>query len=379
MTFLIFLGILSVLVLIHEFGHFIVAVLSGIRVEEFAFGLPFTRPLVSIKIKNTKFSIYPLMFGGFVKLYGEEGSTEHDKAHSFWGKSKFTRIAVIGAGVVMNLFLALGAFGLLYSILGVPTATKEKVTVLEILPDSPASLAGFQVNDRVVAVEGKQIGNTKEFSDLMKSWAGLGVNVTLERGSGVQLFEGIAEKDTQTLVVHVIPRVNPPKDQGALGVAITEVQFLEMRRCNLADTACIGAILSQGVTSTKIWIARVFDGFRTIGQSLADGDVPKDVSGPVGIYKLTGIVAGFGFWPLVELTAILSVNLAVFNILPIPALDGGRVLFILIEWVRGKRLSADFEQKVNSWGMAILLILIALITLQDVINLDIFKSIFGSS
>ncbi len=377
MNFLIFFGVLSVLVLIHELGHFLVALLFGIRVEEFAFGLPFTKALVSVKVRGIKFSLYPLLFGGFVKLFGEEGETEKDKNKSFWGKNKLSRIAVVAAGVCMNLLLALVAFGFLYGVVGVPQVVKQKVTVLQTLPETPAERAGIKAQDRIVAVEGKEISDVKEFSDLMKSWAGLGVNLTIERGEGIQLFEGLAEQKTQRFVVNLIPRVNPPKDQGALGVAISDFTYLEMQPCDGWTATCLVNIVKQGFSTTYIWIARVVDGFRMIGQNLSRGEVPQDVSGPVGIYKLTGVVAGYGFWPLVELTAILSVNLAVFNILPIPALDGGRVLFIILEWIRGKRMSADFEQKINSWGMMALLVLIALVTLQDLWHTNLFSKLLG--
>ena len=136
-------------------------------------------------------------------------------------------------------------------------------------------------------------------------------------------------------------------------------------------------ILKQGVRVTGVWVGRVFEGFRQIGKSLAAGQQPEGVAGPVGIYQLTGLVASEGFLPLVELVSVLSVNLAVFNVLPIPALDGGRALFIWLEWMRKKRFNAEFEAKVNSWGMAALLALMALISLQDVIRFGWFDKILG--
>ncbi len=148
-TWVVFGLVLSVLVLVHELGHFMAAVLLGIRVEEFAFGLPFTRPLIKFKLRGTQFALYPLLFGGFVRLLGEEGpaSTGALKGKDFWSRGKKQRIAVIIAGVVMNLVLALAAFGWLYSVVGIPGQTQSKVTVVEIAPESPAAIAGFAVED----------------------------------------------------------------------------------------------------------------------------------------------------------------------------------------------------------------------------------------
>jgi regulator of sigma E protease len=365
-TSIVFLGVLSVLVLVHELGHFVAARLMGIRVEEFAFGLPFTKPIFKFKRKETQYAIYPLFFGGFVRLYGEDSEVKGEKGRDYWSRGKKQRMVVVGAGVVMNVVLALVGFSVLYSMVGIPVKKTEKVTIVKVDAGSPAEVAGLKVEDRVVAVEGKKISETEEFSRLMKSWAGIGVNLTVERGGGVMLFEGIAEKEVEVANIYLIPRANPPEGQGPVGVGIAKYPFMETRLCNLKNLGCYVDAAKQGMESTGVWMGRVLDGLRQIGKSLAAGKAPEGVSGPVGIFQLTGLVAQSGLLPLLELTSVLSVNLAVFNVLPIPALDGGRMLFIWLEWVRRKRLPADFEAKVNSWGMAALLALMGLITLQDV-------------
>jgi regulator of sigma E protease len=124
-----------------------------------------------------------------------------------------------------------------------------------------------------------------------------------------------------------------------------------------------------------LWIGRVLDGLRSVGKNLAEGKPPEGVAGPVGIYQLTGLVAAEGALPLLELVAVLSVNLAVFNVLPIPALDGGRALFIYLEYILLRRIPAAVEQKVNSWGMAFLLGLMVLVSLQDVWRLGLLEKI----
>jgi regulator of sigma E protease len=371
-TPLIFLAILSVLVLVHELGHFLTAKYFGIRVDEFALGLPFTKPIFQTKRGETLYSIYPLFFGGFVRMHGEETEVKEEKDRSFWARSKTQRMAVILAGVVMNIALALVAFVALYLIVGVPIRTVEKVTIVGVEPGSPAEVAGLMVEDRVVAVEDKPVTSGEEFGMLMRSWAGLPVNLTIERGAGVPLFEGIAQREVVRQVLSITPRKDHPADQGPLGVGIAQYPYLETQKC--VNIGCVAqAAYYGGVKVTGQWIGRIATSLRDIGANLTRGQVPQDVAGPIGIYQLTGVVSQGGFLPLLELTAILSVNLAVFNILPIPALDGGRAFFIWLEALRRKRIPAEVEQKINAIGMMLLLALIALITLQDVLRLGVLS------
>ncbi len=370
-TWLVFLLVLSVLVLVHELGHFMAAKLFGIKVEEFAFGLPFTKPIFKIKKGETQYSIYPLLFGGFVRMLGEESKVSNKKGdkdygRDYWSRGKKQRLLVVLAGVMMNILLALVVFVGLYGSVGIPEKMEEKVTVVEVKKNSPAEKVGFMANDRIVAVEGRRVSTVAEFSEIMKSWVGLEVNLTVERGATTILFEGITERDVQRSEVAVTPRKNPPENEGALGVDIIAYPYLQTEKCPLTSAGCLVKIAEQGMKSTGLWMGRVVDGLRSIGKSLSAGKAPEGVSGPVGIYQLTGIVAAEGWLPLLELIAVLSVNLAVFNVLPIPALDGGRMFFIWLEYILRRRIPAEFEQKVNSWGMAFLLGLMLLISLQDV-------------
>lgn len=372
-TWVIFAIVLSILVFVHELGHFLAARMLGIRVEEFAFGLPFTPPILKFTRGGTQYAVYPLIFGGFVRLYGEESEVRGERGEDFFSRGKKQRMVVVAAGVVMNFVLAFAGFAGLYAVVGVPLSNINKVTVVAVSPDSPAQKAGLRVDDRVIRVEDKQVGDTEEFSRLMRSWAGVGVNLVVERGTGTPLFEGIVEKQIETTQVYVVPRADPPEGEGPLGVAIANYPYLVMQTCSADLAACVKGVTAQGVEVTGLWVARVFEGLRQIGRSLVAGQVPEGVAGPIGIYQLTDVVAKGGLLPLIELTAILSVNLAVFNILPIPALDGGRMLFIWLEWVRRKRLPPSFEQKVNQWGMAVLLALLGLITLQDLWRVSLGK------
>src|SRR3989344_4440508 len=205
-TWVIFALVLSILVFVHELGHFLAARGLGIKVEEFAFGLPFTPPILKWKRKDTQYAVYPLLFGGFVRLYGEETEVRDEKGRDFFSRGKKQRMIVIEAGAVMNFVLALVGFGVLYAVVGVPTANVNKVTLVEVTPGSPAEEAGLRADDRVVGVEDKLIGDADEFSRLMRSWAGVGVNLTVERGPGTPLFEGIVGGPKETTQVYIVPR-----------------------------------------------------------------------------------------------------------------------------------------------------------------------------
>lgn len=358
MTFLIFLGVLSVLVLIHEFGHFAAAKIFGIKVEEFALGLPFTRAIYQIKTDETVYSIYPLLFGGFVKLYGEEQQSKQDVKRSFWERGKKQRMLVLAAGIFMNIVLAFGLFTALYMAVGVPGEIKEYVTIDAVQDGSPAEKAGIKVGDRVTSVN-----KVSELQLLTKANVDKNLSLSIRRGETIALFEGIVEKNSQELIINVIPK------NGVIGVSIGEYPYVTTTQCPMTNVQCPIRLVAASVKATSVWGARILDGFRSIGQSLMAGKKPEGVAGPIGIYQLTGLVAGEGFLPLMELVAILSLNLAIFNILPIPALDGGRMFFVWLEWVRKKRVTPALEAKINAYGMAVLLALMALISLQDVIRI----------
>src|SRR3989344_7339244 len=200
-TWVIFVIILSILVFVHELGHFLAARVLGIKVEEFAFGLPFTAPILRIKYKETQYAIYPLFFGGFVRLFGEESEVKGDKGRDFFSRGKKQRLVVIAAGVVMNFILAMAAFGVLYANVGVPIETQNLVTLVGVDEDSPAAEVGLKPEDRVLAIEDKSVASTEEFSALMRSWAGVGVNLTVAREPGTALFEGIVLGPSQVLTV----------------------------------------------------------------------------------------------------------------------------------------------------------------------------------
>lgn len=387
MTLLLFIIILSILVFVHEVGHFLVAKRAGIRVLEFGFGLP--PRVIGKKIGETVYSLNLLPIGGFVRLFGEDSEEasrddrpeekdggidaegEHDAARAFFSQPKRVRTAVILAGAAMNLLLGVVLFSSLYSILGIPTLT-QGVQVVEIFKDSPAQEA-FVPGDEVLSVAGQEVETTKDFQEIVEERKGEEVSFTVLR-------------DGNETRVAAVPRVEPPTRVGPAMLTLSEGWGVACRRSENREGA-LGVVIAPktemvryalwqmplrgawfGLGAAYNWGSNIVRGLGTLVAQLLCGTVPADVGGPVEIAYLVSEVSRAGLVPLVNLVAILSINLAVINLLPIPALDGGRLLFISVESVIGKRVSARAERISHAVGMALLLALMLAITVQDVLR-----------
>jgi len=345
-SILVFLVVLSILVLVHELGHFIVARKMGILVEEFGFGLP--PRIFGKKIGETLYSINLLPFGGFVKLHGE--STEEGVSYpkrAFLNKSKKARVAVVVAGVIMNFILGVVAFAIVYSFLGIPRET-NLVKVVEIATGSPAQTAGVLVGDIVASVDKKEVTTVDSFVSLIEEKKGKRTTVEIKR-------------DSETKNITITPREAPPENEGPLGVVITttEIYFPPYWQ-----RPFIGVY--YGFKEALIWGGRIVGGFAGIFRDLFAGIGPKDIAGPVGIFAITTQAAKGGILELISFVGILSVNLAILNIIPFPALDGGRLLFIGIETFIGRKVLPKVEAVVHMVGMIILLLLLLAITAHDI-------------
>ena len=392
--------VFGICVLVHEFGHFITAKWAGIRVEEFGLGFPprivgfrkrdsggweviwlggrrsaedsydtgrqspfsgtsggYSSPSAEKEQHHTIYSLNFLPIGGFVRMPGENGDVNDESGNydpqSFAAKSAGKRIIVLVAGVTMNVILAMLLFTIAYS-LGEPTYPS---TVGKVVQGSPAAMAGLRAGDTIVSVNGQAVS---QFTDLQSV-----VNKAIATDnhhhatlpiSMVVRHEG--SNATQTITVNV--RENPPAGQGPMGVEEKIVYV----------SSPIWQAPFKGIAHT---FSVTGDFINQIAMMIG-GAIKPQLAGPVGIVKITGEVAAtlpvLGWWPILSLTAILSLNLAIINILPIPALDGGRVLLILIEVLRGgKRLKPEREGLINFIGMALLLTLMVVITVNDVIHL----------
>ncbi len=349
-SILIFILVLSVLVLVHELGHFIVARKSGVKVEEFGFGLP--PRLFGKKVGETVYSINALPFGGFVKLHGEqEEDAKTDTKHSFVRKSKKVRASVIIAGVIMNFILAIFAFAIVYSFSGIPRET-GKVKVIDVTAGSPAQKAGIVVGDVILKVGEDSVSSSDDF--IAKTAIYKGKSVVYEVGRNINDQEDVTK-------VRLTPRENPPEGEGPVGVTITT---MEVYYPPVWQRPFFG--IYYGFKEGIFWGKTIVVGLGDLVSGIFEGKGPVGVSGPIGIYAVTTEASKGGFLTLLNFIGILSVNLAILNILPFPALDGGRLLFIGIETVTRKRVSTKVEAVINNIGFLLLLTLLLVITIGDV-------------
>ncbi len=356
-TIIVFLFILSVLIMAHELGHFLMARRVGIKVEEFGLGYP--PQIWSKKIGETVYSINLLPIGGFVRLLGEEGPAEskrvkeRESKNAFWAKSKKARTAVIVSGVLANFLLAVVVFSIVYSVVGIPTKS-DQVMVLGVVPGSPADQAGLKEEDVVIKVEGQEVKKVEEFVEIVDENKGKEIAILVER-----------ECDRVTPcqeVFHLVPREEPPEGEGALGVIISNIKMFHYPFWQMPFRGII-----EGFKEAFGWATLVVGGLGQIIYRLVTTREVADVAaGPVGILQLTSGAAKGGVLMVLQFLGMLSINLTVINILPFPALDGGRLLFVGIEAVTGKRPKATFERWVHTIGMIILLFLLLLVTINDI-------------
>ncbi|KKU47032.1 MAG: Membrane-associated zinc metalloprotease [Candidatus Woesebacteria bacterium GW2011_GWF2_46_8] len=348
-SILVFLLVLSILVLIHELGHFVVARKNGVLVEEFGFGIP--PRIFSIQAGETLYSLNLLPFGG-----SDEGVSHPDRA--FLNKSKKVRISILVAGVLMNFILAIFAFAVVYSFSGIPKDTGQ-VKVVEVTSGSPAQVSGIIVGDIVKVVEGKSVTKVSEFVELVEAKKGSRVGIEIERN-------GEVKKLTLT------PRESPPEGEGPLGVTITAT---EIYYPPALARPFVG--IYYGFKEALFWGGTVIAGLIKIITDLFAGQAPRDLAGPVGIFAITSEAARLGVLPLINFLGILSVNLAILNIIPFPALDGGRLLFVFIEGILGRKVVPKVEAVIHTIGMIILILLILAITARDIQRLITAGGISG--
>jgi regulator of sigma E protease len=340
-TVLAFFIILGTLILAHELGHYLTARACGVKVEEFGLGYP--PRIYGIKRGGIIYSLNLLPLGGFTKMAGEE---DPDIPGSLAGKPAGLRLIVLGAGAVTNALLPVLLFT---AALMVPHhVITGQVLIKDIAPDSPAALAGIQAGEKVVSINGNTVNN---LGDMQRY-----IQTNLGRATDIGLIKG----ENTTRFVTVTPRWKPPAGQGAVGVVL---EFRDARV--VPESLPFQAAVPRSLTEYGETVTLLINGIGT----MVIGVTPVAVAGPVAVAQLTGEVAQAGLSPLLEFAAFLSLNLAIFNLLPIPALDGGRILFVLIELVRGKRISPKIEGITHTIGFIILMALIVLVTFTDILRI----------
>jgi regulator of sigma E protease len=344
MNFLAFLPILSLMMIVHELGHFITARLTGITVLEFGIGLP--PRLWGFQRNGVTYSINWIPFGAFVKMLGEEDPTAPG---SFASKSRGVRALVLAAGSAMNFLLAIAAFTLVF-VVGVPRITLDgPVHLAAISPESPAEAAGLRAGDEVTQFDGQPV-NVRQFRDATTQHLDQSVDLTVRRPDG----------DT---TVTLTPRASPPEGQGALGVVLGANDLLQ--------PGLVGA-LAQGIDQTVRAVGITF----MVPKLLLEGVISPSDARPIGLPGMAQLTAqavdyvvDTGFWyPIFFLTGMFSAGLAVANMLPIPALDGGRLFFVILEWLRGRRVPPEREAAFHFVGIVVLLTLMVIISLNDLLS-----------
>ncbi|MDU6552548.1 RIP metalloprotease RseP [Finegoldia magna] len=324
--------IFLLVILIHEFGHFIVAKMNGVSVLEFSVGMG---PKLFQKESNgTLYSLRLLPVGGYCQLEGED--EENDSPNSLNNQSPFVRLKVILAGAIMNFILA---FILLILLMSVSRVSTEVSGVLE---NSPAYSSGIQAGDKIVSINGKNINDGEELlKNIKESQGDLDIRVI---------------RDSQSKNIKVTPRL----ENNVRKIGVNFQEEYNIKNFSLIKGFKKGVITFLNLTG----MLYKFLGMLITGQLGLGG-----VSGPVGVVKEIGNAAKTGVANLIFLLAYININLGVFNLLPIPALDGGRAIFILIEMIFGKKISQEKEGYIHMVGLILLLALIAVVTIKDVIKL----------
>lgn len=339
---------------------------AGIGVEEFGFGLP---PRIwGKKVGETIYSINWLPFGGFVRLVGEDPTDKRkDQPNSFYTKSIKQRILVVVAGVFMNFVLAVVIFYIVVLALGFKVnlpllvdhnfkfvATTKQVLVGDVTANSAASAAGIHAGDSIVQIAGAKINSIDDLQKIVRSSEGKELVMTIEN-----------PVNNQTRQVVAVPRYSENLKAPALGVGLGELYVLNYQ--TLPQKVFAGFIHSYNTIDYSIHVFAQLIGFSVRERSIAP--VSEGVSGPIGIASITQQAVALGPISVLQLVGLLSLNLAFMNVLPIPALDGGRLFFILVEAVTRKKAHPTLEKWTHTIGFAVLIVLVLLITYNDILKL----------
>lgn len=347
-TIIAFAVVLLVLILIHEAGHALLARLLGVRVEEFGFGFP--PRIAARRIGETVYSLNALPIGGFVRLTGEDDA-ENDDPRAFAKQPRFRRAIIVAGGILANLLLAVVAFTFVAGFgVDVPAAQTDRavqnrrVEVVEVQDNPVLRAADLRAQDVLLAINDAPVESAADAATRVREFAGERLTLTISRAG-----------ETQTIVL----TFSPSKTAGQrVGLALLDIGTARVPW----SQAPIEGVRATGRT---LWLT-VNGIAQTFRDAIVTRQAPEGLAGPVGIASITGTVARRGVIPLLELMGILSVNLALVNALPIPALDGGRLLFLLLDtlgirWLRGRP-----ERLAHTIGFIVLLALLALITIGDV-------------
>lgn len=346
LLFILFFGIMLFL---HELGHYLLAKLFKINVEEFGFGFP-PRLVKLFKFRETEFTLNWIPFGAFVRLSGE---TDPDVPGGFGSAKPLARIAVLLGGPMMNLIFGVFLFSMIFNQVGVPDYST--VVVSSVSESSPAEAAGIEIGDIITEVNATAITSIDILVEIIQE----------NKGNEIEL---VLQREEEVIVTQAVPRVNPPPNEGSLGIAMTN----PLVESNWINTIPI---------SFQATYQQAKEIFSLPGRLIRD-EIPKEqarVVGPVGIYSMfdearerdvesTGSSSPYSATFTLQLMAIITIALGLTNLFPIPAVDGGRIVFILPELFFGKRIPPKYENLVHTLGFILLIVLMFYITAQDILN-----------
>lgn len=332
--------VFGLLVFVHELGHFITAKLTGMRVDEFAIG--FGPRLVSFRYGETVYSIRMVPLGGFNDIAGMNPDDNDAGDRGYCRKPILSRMIVILAGSAMNFILPVVLFFGIFFFAGVQTPNPAPV-LGTVLADNPAAEAGLLANDRILAVDGKPIGTWQELVDAIRSNHG-NVPMTMQ-----------VERDGKDLTVSVTPHYGASQQRGYIGIV------------NAYESSYPGFIqsVSMAFERTAMIVAMMLDALYRIVLELSG----SELAGPIGVAQMAGEVAEMGIVPLLNFAALLSLNLAIINLMPVPALDGGHFLTLCVEAVRGKPLSPKIMHYIQNVGVGFIILLMLLAMKNDVVRI----------
>lgn len=372
MSIILFIVILLVLIVVHEFGHFITAKKSGIRVDEFGVGYP--PKIFGKKFKGTEYTINLLPFGGFVKIFGENPNEESisgpDSKRSFINKPKWIQALVLSAGVAFNILFAWILFSIVFMI-GMPSIVSEddlnkanvqdvQLIITSTLPDSPATNAGLQVRDEIIRIE--TVSGLAELNQINGIITPIKVsefiNESQKYGENIRLFYNRAGEESEVILSPVTGIIKDDTSRPAIGISM-----------NLVGSVKHSFFVSiwEGLKFTITSLIAITVGIVSfLASALTFNANLSEVAGPIGIVGLVGEASSLGFIFLLNFTAFISINLAIINLLPFPALDGGRLFFLLIEIIKKSPIKPSTANAVNAIGFAILIILMLVITFSDI-------------
>lgn len=382
-TIVLFLLILGVIVFVHELGHFMMAKLYGVKVEEFGLGFP--PRIFGVKKGETEYTLNWIPLGGFCKMLGEDGEDKKNPK-SFGSKKASERALILAAGVIMNFIFAFLIFSGIFMVgfpqdvtnkslsivktdsynsseaddliqmKGAQSVKDVKVQISGVTAGTPADQVGLKIGDTIIKADEKEIKNIEDLQNYTSKNLGEPIVLSVLRGE-------------ETLNKEITPRQEYSEDEGAMGVSLIKTAIVSYSPLEA---------IKKGYEYTVLLTILIITAFAGIVHSLiTTGKTAVEVSGPVGIAVMTQQAAAMGWLTILNFTALISVNLAIINALPFPALDGGRLLFLAVEKIKGSPLNQAWEAKANNVGFALLMLLMVVVTFKDVVKFDLWGKMMG--